>query len=827
MSEPTPSGPLSCRAPRSPLARPFMGPLAAAVVATVAAASPAPAQGVQYTIMPSATYVRWDEGLGLERAVMFGGRAIVDFGRLVALEGDYLVSGGVVGRFSGIGLTDSLGNPLANGTVDITSYGLRVRMHLGTARLAPFLRGGGSVVRFDGGSGSGPSQIALAYGGGLRYNASPRVRAELFAEDLRFRLDRSAIAPGAEPGTDPQRNDLRSSLAFGAGIGYTFGGGDAGAPTERWSLASIPLEAFTGRLDFSDAALGTSPLVGVRAGIDAGKYVGLRAYYLRGVASDYSALEGVQSVGGEAQFNLNALPRLAPYLVVGGGTLGFASGFRDRNGVAPADRTVLILGGGMGLRLTDKFRLNIAARDFMHGRDARLDDVSDVRDVEHDWLYSAGLSFSVGRSRRGIRLVQVEDEPPAVATDAAAAVDTAHPAGAAALAAGADSVATAADSTLRVAAARADSAVVRRGDAGYHSASTVVLPIPTEGELYIRYGPPAVRDSGASRVPGADSRAVVPGRTLAPDGASDTAGLGRAVQRMFDERRRVDSLLIRDLVAQEVGRWRAEDALGRSAAVPPAPAAALRTDANVTGDSLLAVLRAERDAAAVAQRRLQFRFDSLEAAFRRESQGRDAAADAAQQARLDAARRDAAATAAQQERVEAAQRDAAADAAQQALIDASAREAAALEQRRHDALTLVERSMPSVTAIRETERGLAIVLGNNLFASGRDALDGRARVELRGVATLLALYPDAAVVVEGHTDSTGGPAVNQRLSEARAESVRSALIAHGVSSERITARGYGDTRPVADNGTGAGRASNRRAEVIVLGVQRPRQAATR
>lgn len=785
----------------------IMRPLAAAAF-LAGASAPAGAQGVQYTVMPSATYVRWEDGLGIERAVMFGGRAILDFGRLVALEGDYLVSGGVVARFSETGLVDSLGNPLANGTLDLTTYGLRVRMNLGTARLAPFLRGGASVIRFDESTRSGPSQIAVAYGGGVKYNASPRIRAELFAEALRFRLDRSAIASAATPGSDPERSDLRSNLAFGAGIGYAFGGGDTGPATERWSLASVPLEAFAGRLDFSDAALGTPSLVGVRAGIDAGRYVGLRAYYLRGVSSGFESLEGVHSLGGEAQFNLNALPRLAPYLVVGGGVMGFASDYRDRDGQAPPDRTALILGGGVGLRLTDAFRLNIAARDFMHGRDAQFGDVANVGDVHHDWLYSAGLTFSVGRSRRGIRLMRTGDEAPTVVNDAVPAVDSAQGAGiAAGIAARADSAGFAWDSTTRAAAALADSAVVRPGVAGYHSATTVLLPIPTEGELYIRYGPPAVRDSGAPRVTVAEPRAAEAVRAMRPDGASDTTGLGRAVQRMFDERRRMDSLLIRDMVAREVGRWRAE--------VAPETAAAVRAAPSVTGDSLLVLLRAEREAAAVEQRRLQLRFDSLEASIRRESRGREEAADAAEQARLDAAQRD------------AAQRVAAADAVQQERLDAAQRETAALEQRRYDALTLVERSMPSVTAIRETERGLAIVLGNNLFASGRDALDGRARVELRGVATLLALYPDAAVVVEGHTDSTGGPAVNQRLSEARAESVRSALIAHGLSSERVTARGYGDTRPVADNGTGEGRARNRRAEIIVLGVQRPRQAAAR
>ena len=796
------------------------------------------AQGVQYTLMPSATYVRWDEGLGLERAILFGGRAVVDFGPLIALEGGYLTSGGVVARLSESELRDSLGAPLENATVDVTTYGLRVRMNLGNARLAPFLRAGGSVVRFDEGARPGPRQIAVAYGGGIRYNASARVRAELFAEDLRFRLDRSALARAATPGADPERNTLRSNLSFGAGLGFVLGAGTPGTAAEqRWSFASVPLEAFAGQLDFSDPALGAQPLAGVRAGIDAGNYVGLRAFYLRGVSSGYSSFEGVRSLGGEAQFNLNALPRLAPYLVVGGGTLGFQEGYRDSEGEAPPDRTILILGGGVGLRLTDWLRLNIAGRDFLHGRQARIGEVSDVSEVQHNWLYSAGIAFSIGRSRRGVTLVRND-----VAAQAAA--DTAARLAAADSAALHDSLAAIDTASIasRPGAATGTDTALARSDRSYHSAATVVLPIPTEGELYIRYGPPRVRDSMSheSSAPapagvGAGGNATAPasGGTVAPAGAvppsraaaateagearggADTAALGAAMRRVLDERRRADSLLISQLVAREVARW----------ATPPASVAGISPAPG--RDSLLAALLTDRDAARAEQRRLQLRFDSLEAIVRRESAARGEA-DAAQRAlldaaqreadRLEAARRDAAQLEA--DRLEAARRDAAQiEAAERA---AAARSAELVEQRRLDALTLVERSIPSVARITDTERGLVIVLGNNLFASGSESLDERARAELRAVASVLALYPEAGVIVEGHTDDVGDEQRNQRLSEARAESVRGALIAHGASSARVTARGYGESRPVADNATADGRARNRRAEVVILGAQRPR-----
>jgi OOP family OmpA-OmpF porin len=74
--------------------------------------------------------------------------------------------------------------------------------------------------------------------------------------------------------------------------------------------------------------------------------------------------------------------------------------------------------------------------------------------------------------------------------------------------------------------------------------------------------------------------------------------------------------------------------------------------------------------------------------------------------------------------------------------------------------------------------------------------------------------PTLRVVVEGHADSIGSEAYNQRLSERRAEAVKRFLVQRGVESSRIETRGFGETKPIASNDTKAGRAENRRAEII-------------
>jgi OmpA-OmpF porin, OOP family len=87
---------------------------------------------------------------------------------------------------------------------------------------------------------------------------------------------------------------------------------------------------------------------------------------------------------------------------------------------------------------------------------------------------------------------------------------------------------------------------------------------------------------------------------------------------------------------------------------------------------------------------------------------------------------------------------------------------------------------------------------------------------LEGVAGGLQQHPRLRIELQGHTDSRGPDAYNLRLSQRRAESVRERLIANGASASQLVAKGYGETQPVGDNDTAAGRASNRRVVMAVL-----------
>lgn len=122
-----------------------------------------------------------------------------------------------------------------------------------------------------------------------------------------------------------------------------------------------------------------------------------------------------------------------------------------------------------------------------------------------------------------------------------------------------------------------------------------------------------------------------------------------------------------------------------------------------------------------------------------------------------------------------------------------------------------------IAAVKKEDRGMVITLaGGVLFATDKYEVQASAMPQLNQVADALVKYdPDATITVEGHTDSQGAAGYNHDLSQQRADAVAAYLVSRGIARDRVTARGIGPDRPVANNGTVDGRAQNRRVEIIV------------
>lgn len=122
----------------------------------------------------------------------------------------------------------------------------------------------------------------------------------------------------------------------------------------------------------------------------------------------------------------------------------------------------------------------------------------------------------------------------------------------------------------------------------------------------------------------------------------------------------------------------------------------------------------------------------------------------------------------------------------------------------------------SGVGVRRDRDNLILVMPSDVtFATNQSNLDGRFLPVLEDVAGVLRQYDRSMVDVIGHTDSSGGDAINQPLSERRASSVASYLIDQGVMRERLYVAGVSSRQPVADNATPDGRARNRRVEILI------------
>lgn len=102
-----------------------------------------------------------------------------------------------------------------------------------------------------------------------------------------------------------------------------------------------------------------------------------------------------------------------------------------------------------------------------------------------------------------------------------------------------------------------------------------------------------------------------------------------------------------------------------------------------------------------------------------------------------------------------------------------------------------------------------------LFDTNSSALKAGAYDEITRVANVLKQYPETTIRIAGHTDSTGAETYNQQLSERRAEAVKNALASQGVQHGRMNSVGFGESQPIADNNTEAGRQLNRRVAITI------------
>jgi len=219
---------------------------------------------------------------------------------------------------------------------------------------------------------------------------------------------------------------------------------------------------------------------------------------------------------------------------------------------------------------------------------------------------------------------------------------------------------------------------------------------------------------------------------------------------------------------------------------------------------------AERQASSDAQARSQAQADNAtQLKDKAQSDAARAQANAAK-AQADMATNQAAAAAA----ITAAQADA--DKARLAAQQAQQGEQAAVSDKAAMRAQL-SAQLNKILETRDSARGLIVSMSDVLFDTGHYSLKPGAREKLAKVAGILIAYPSLNIEVGGYTDNVGGDDMNQKLSENRAGAVRDYLVQQGVGTDSVSAKGFGNTLPVASNDNSAGRQENRRVELVVSG----------
>jgi outer membrane protein OmpA-like peptidoglycan-associated protein len=222
--------------------------------------------------------------------------------------------------------------------------------------------------------------------------------------------------------------------------------------------------------------------------------------------------------------------------------------------------------------------------------------------------------------------------------------------------------------------------------------------------------------------------------------------------------------------------------------------------------------RAQADAAQDRAAKTRAESDAAKA----QSDAADAQA-ATTRAQSDAADAQAATTKANSDAADSAASSATALSAAQADADRSRLAAQQADTDKAAMRAKLSEQLNSILQTRDSARGLIVSMSDVLFDTGKYSLKPGAREKLAKVAGILLAYPGLNIEVGGYTDNVGGDAMNQTLSENRAGSVRDYLVQEGVATNSVTAKGFGNSLPVATNDNSAGRQQNRRVELLVSG----------
>ncbi|NNE68785.1 MAG: hypothetical protein HKN29_00325, partial [Rhodothermales bacterium] len=548
-------------------------------------AVPAAAQlsGIRYTLAPRADYVLYDDNAALKDLATLSGRVGFGFGEYLELS--------AVGRYAPAAQTDfsgfsDLGDPtvflfdqLPARDTKLLQYGADLKVNFGRGRAVPYASIGTGVLSLSPDGLDRSETIYLGGTLGLLYRWQDRITFTLEAQRHGWRQNASVLlSDGDLTAVALAREDFNTIgvgyYAIGAGVSFDLGGRSRGTLTELdramsqqfgrgFSAVRLEVEPFAGQVDFA-TELGyaeSQRMSGVSAGVDLGPYLGLRGFYWRGLTDEGSlAFEDLQAYGGELKMRFGSpARRFRPALSIGG---GYLDALGDYGVEGAEDQPFAMAGLGTSVSAGRFFSVHGGVKTLLTSTESP-DAIASPTSVNTSWMYYGGVTFELGRSgiraRKETPVASVEPgiDPELAAlraelerqrqlveelTVASAAANAASvPTEAKPIVTGVsaevvtvvDSLASPDSSTVLQKVVMEESMPVTKTVVQEKRRDWITVPVPDEGEIYIRFGAAAQAQDAVYYLdpatgelrPALSAQAAQPARSL-DQTADSTAAMG-------------------------------------------------------------------------------------------------------------------------------------------------------------------------------------------------------------------------------------------------------------------------------------------------------------
>lgn len=399
----------------------FKRQAALCVVLLSAAASPGFAQvkGISYTISPTGEYVFWNQNTGITDGFLVGGHLGFGFGEFIELRGTYLQDVGNLKRdFSGLSDMGLRNAKLDSFNVGVTRWGGDLKLNLSRGSLVPYLTIGTGVQTLSPDTLTKYKNIYVAAGAGFQISGGDRYTLNVQAVNTAFNGSPLRSLTSAAERTanglllSDYSNEMLRNWSVRASLNLYLGGRRPGELTDVdkaylnnfSSGISLPIEITAGQIDFGKGLpYANTKFAGVSTGLNFGPYVGLRAFYWRGLEDTFtSKFTKLALYGGEGKFKLGNGQGLTPALLVGGGVIDAMKGYQSDSTAEPLKKKGFASGGiGLDFPLGRALKLTAYGKALLTSNDSIQNTVSPDQ-LATSFAYGLSLNLIIGNGAKKV-----------------------------------------------------------------------------------------------------------------------------------------------------------------------------------------------------------------------------------------------------------------------------------------------------------------------------------------------------------------------------------------------------------------------------------------